>query len=177
MVPSPLGNPIIFTHYIDTNLLHCCFIGRSVTGIIHFINGTPIDMISKKQNTVEKATYRSKFMAARTCVEQIIDLRTTLKYFGFHILGDSEMFGNNKLLVNSAMQFGARLHKRRIVLSFHRVCEAIAANIYRFTYLNTTKIATDVFSRHWGYSCVWKLLRPTLFWHGDTLDMPENNNE
>jgi len=52
--------------------------GKSVTGILHLINKTPLEWYSKKQPTVENATYGTEFVAARTCVEQIIDLRTTL---------------------------------------------------------------------------------------------------
>ena len=29
----------------------------------------------------------------------------------------------------------------------------------------------DILSKHWGYQQVWKLLKPLLFWQGDTLDI------
>jgi hypothetical protein len=32
--------------------------------------------------TVETATYGAEFVPARTCVEQLVDLRTTLRYLG-----------------------------------------------------------------------------------------------
>jgi hypothetical protein len=76
--PPPLGKQVILTHHVDANLYHNVLTGRSVTGVLHFLNGTPIDCYSKKQATVESATYGSEFVAARTCVEQIIDLRHTL---------------------------------------------------------------------------------------------------
>ena len=60
---------------------------------------------------VETATYGSEFVAARTCMEQIIDLRTTLRYLGVSILGSSQMFGDNEAVINSSMRFEARLHK------------------------------------------------------------------
>ena len=46
--------------------------------MLHMMIATPIDYYSKKQATVETATYGSEFVAARICVEQIIDLRNTL---------------------------------------------------------------------------------------------------
>jgi hypothetical protein len=76
--PPPLGKQVILTHYVNANLYHNVLTGRSVTGILHLINGTPIDWYSKKQATVETATYVSEFVDARTCVEQIIDLCHTL---------------------------------------------------------------------------------------------------
>ncbi len=71
---EPLGKPVTLTHYVDANLMHDITTGKSVTGILHLLNKTPIDWYSKKQATVETATYRSEFVAARTCVEQVIDL-------------------------------------------------------------------------------------------------------
>jgi hypothetical protein len=55
--------------------MHDIASGRSVTGILHLVNKTPIEWYSKKQATVETATYGSEFVAARVCVEQIIDLQ------------------------------------------------------------------------------------------------------
>lgn len=75
--PEPLGPFVMLLHYVDTNLLHDLITGQSITGILHLLNQTPIDWFSKKQVTVETATYGSEFIAARTCVDQAIDLRTT----------------------------------------------------------------------------------------------------
>ena len=94
--PTPLGKSVTLTHYVDANLMHDITTGRSVTACLHFVNGTPIDAYSKKQATVETATYGSEFVAARTCVEQIIDLRTTLRYLGVKVHPKSYMFGDNK---------------------------------------------------------------------------------
>jgi hypothetical protein len=73
--PEPLGNYVTLSHYVDANLMHSITTRKSVTGILHLINKTPLDWYSKKQVTVETATYGSEFVAARICVEQIIDLR------------------------------------------------------------------------------------------------------
>jgi hypothetical protein len=29
----------------------------------------------------------------------------------------------------------------------------------------------DILSKHWGYSQVWDLLKPILFWKGDTMEI------
>ena len=93
--------------------------GRSVMGILHLVNQTPIDWFSKKQATIETATHGSEFVAARTCVEQIIDLRTTLRCLSVPIREKSRMFGDNKSVVDSATRIDAKLHKRHTALSFH----------------------------------------------------------
>ena len=174
--PEALGKPIILTHYVDANLYNDVLTGRSVTGILHFINQTPIAWWSKKQATAETATYSSEFVAARTCVDQIIDLRTTLRYLGVPVLDPSQMFGDNESVVNSSMKFHSKLHKRHNVLSFHRVRKSIAADICRFHHVRSEDNPADILSKHWSYNCVWKLMRPILFWRGDTALIPNSDN-
>ena len=78
--PEPLGLiAVVLSHYVDANLYHDLLTGRSLTAVLHFVNQTPIDWYTKKQTTVETATYGSEFNAACTCVEQVIDLWTTLR--------------------------------------------------------------------------------------------------
>ena len=77
-IPEPLGEEVVSTSYVDANLYHDKLTGRSVTGTLHLINKTSVDWFSKRQGTVRTATYGSEFIAARTCIDQIIDLRLTL---------------------------------------------------------------------------------------------------
>jgi hypothetical protein len=110
--PEPLGKYVTLTHYVDANLFHDIITGRSVTGILHLVNKTPIGWYSKKQATVETATYGSEYVAARTCVEQVMDLRLTLRYLGVPIhTSRSYMFGDNKTVVESSIRPHAKLHK------------------------------------------------------------------
>ena len=166
--PKPLGKFVTLTHYVDANLMHDLTTGRSVTGILHLINKTPIDWYSKKQATVETATYGSEFVAARTCVEQIVDLRTTLYYLGVPVRDTSYMFGDNESVVNSSTQIHAKLHKRHTMLSFHRVREAIASGMVNFIFINGDINPADILSKHWGYSQIWTQLKALLFWYGET---------
>jgi hypothetical protein len=175
--PDPLGKAVTLTHYVDANLMHDIVTGRSVTGILHMINKMPLDWYSKKQATVETATYGSEFVAARICVEQVIDLRNTLRYLGVPIRSKSYMFGDNKSVVDSSMQVYAKLHKRHNMLSFHRVREAIASGMIGFYYIPGDINPADILSKHWGYSQIWYQLRALLFWKGDTGDLEEEQGE
>ena len=64
--------------------------------VLHFFNLTPGDWYSKRQATVENATYGSKFVDAKTTTEQIVDIRQTLRYLGVPIKSKAYMFGDNK---------------------------------------------------------------------------------
>ena len=70
------------TTFVDANLYHCKVTGKEATGILHLVNQTPVDWYSKKQATVETATYGSEFVAAKVATEQIIDLRYTHRRMG-----------------------------------------------------------------------------------------------
>ena len=153
--PEPLGKPVTLTHYVDTNLFHDALSGRSVTGILHMLNATPIDWYSKKQATVETATYGSEFVAARICVEQTIDLRNTLRYLGVPIQDQSYMFGDNESVVNSSSIPHAKLQKRHNALSFHHVREAVASKYAGFYLLPGADNPADIMSKHWSYTSTW----------------------
>jgi hypothetical protein len=71
---EPLGNYVTLTHYVNANLMHDVATVRSVTWILHLVNKTPIEWYSKKQARVEMITYGTEYVAARICVEHIIDL-------------------------------------------------------------------------------------------------------
>lgn len=170
--PEPLGKPVVLTTFVDANLYHDLITGRSVTGIIEFVNKTLLDWYSKKQNTVETSTYGSEFVAGRTATERAIDNRITFRYFGVRVKGSTKLFGDNESVVDSSSIPHSRLHKRHSALSFHRVREAIAAGIISFHHIPGTQNPADVLSKHWGHTQVWQLLRPLMFWQGDTRNIP-----
>jgi hypothetical protein len=53
-----------------------------MTAFLHLLSETQIERFCKKQGTVKMETHNSEMIATRTCVEHIIDLRTTLRYLG-----------------------------------------------------------------------------------------------
>jgi hypothetical protein len=91
--------------------------GRSVTAILHFLNQAPMDWYSKKQATVETATFGSEFIAARTTIDHLVDLRMTLCYLGIPIQEKSYIFGDNKTIIDASSTPHAKLHKRHNALS------------------------------------------------------------
>jgi len=168
-LPEPLGHEVVTTTYVDANLYHDMLTGRAVTGILHLLNGTPIDWYSKRQGTVETATYGSEFVAARIATDQIIDLRLTLRYLGVPIRTVSYMFGDNQSVVTSSTLPHSALSKRHNAVSYHRVREAIAAGIICFSFVEGQRNPADVLSKHSGFQQFWPLINPLLFWYGNTM--------
>jgi hypothetical protein len=126
-MPTPKGKVVRTTTYEDANLYHDLVTGRSVTGILHFINQTPCHWYSRRQGRVNTATYGPELMAARTATEQIIDLRYTLCMMGIPIDVPSWMFGDNQSVITSCTIPESTLNKQQKALSYHLVRECIAA--------------------------------------------------
>jgi hypothetical protein len=171
-IPTPLGRYVVTVSYVDANLMHDQMTGRSVTGILHFLNATPIDWYSKKMATVETSTYGAEFGSARTCIEQLDALRIVLMYLGVPIRSKSYMFGDNESVVNSSMNPTAQLHKRHNALSFHKVREGIACGTYLFYHIQGENNPADILSKHWSCSAVWHMLRLLFYHEGDTIGAP-----
>jgi hypothetical protein len=100
--PPALGKFVVTVTHANANLCHDLVTREHVSGILHWLNGIPIDWISKKQGAVETAMYGSKFMAACLSVEQIKSLRDTLRYLGVPLHQTSYMFRDNKSVLDKA---------------------------------------------------------------------------
>ncbi len=152
--------------------MHCLTTGRALMGILHFLNKTPIESFSKRQATVETATYGSEFVAAKTATEQIIDLRNTLRYLGVPINDKSYLFGDNKSVVTSSTLPHSTLNKRHNILAYHRVREAIAAKILSFHWIQSGYNLSDMLSKHWDHPSVYPMILKLLITAGNITLIP-----
>jgi len=94
---------VTLIHYFDANLMHDVLLGKAVIGCLHLANKTPTMWYSKKRATSESATYGSEFVSGRTCVEQVVDLRHSCRYFGVSVNDISYVFGDNESMINSSL--------------------------------------------------------------------------
>ena len=58
--------------------------------------------------------------------------------------------------------------KRHHLVSYHRVKEAIAAKYISFHWKDGKSNPADILSIHWEFATVWPMLKPILFWRGET---------
>jgi monomeric isocitrate dehydrogenase len=102
---------------------------RSQTGILGYINNSPIVAYSKRQTTVEVSTFGSEFVAMRTCVEMCEALRYKLQMFGVAIDGKIDVLCDNMSVVKNSSLPESVLSKNHTSICYHRVREAVAAGI------------------------------------------------
>ena len=172
--PVPKGKVVMTTTYKDANLYHDLATGRAVTGVLHFMNQTPIDWFTKKQASVETATYGSEFAAARTAIQQIAAMRLTLQYLGVPIQQSAYLFGDNEAVVTSGTVPHSRLNKRHTALAYHYTREAVASKMVIFHHIPGVINPSDILSKHWGHSQIYPMLRPIMYYHGDTINLLDN---
>jgi hypothetical protein len=114
-------------------------------------------------------------MAARQAVEQIMDLRYTLRMMGIPLDGPAWMFGDNQSVLTSSNVPHSSLNKRHNALSYHRVREAIAAGIINFMHVEGKCNPSDILTKFLGWQKFWPLVQPILFWKGETLKLDNGN--
>jgi hypothetical protein len=169
-MPTPKGKAVQVTTYEDANLYHDWTTGRAAMGMLHFLNKTPVEWFSKRQNTVETATYGSEFVAAKAGTEQIMDFRYTLRMLGVPMSGPARMYGDNESVVKSSTIPHSTLSKRHNALAYHRVREAIASGVLDFVHMNGKQNPADVLTKFLPHAVFRPLIVPILFWKGNTLD-------
>ena len=82
-----------------------------------------------------------------------------------NVLKKSFVFGDNIAVVNGSTTPHAKIHKRHVALSFHRVREAIASKIVSYHFIKGEINPADILSKHWGHSKIWPTLKPFLGWN------------
>jgi hypothetical protein len=165
-IPQPLGKKIRITHFVDANLMHCKVTGKSCDGYLTFINQTLVDHDSKRQATVETATFGSEFVAARKCTEAAIDIRLMARYMGMPLDGPSWMFGDNQSVITQSTLPQSVLTKRHNALAYHRVRSAVAARVIYFCKIEGTQNPADVLTKFLPYAVFYPLVMPILFRKG-----------
>ncbi len=121
---------------------------------------------------MESSTYGSEFMAARIAVEQIIDMRYTLRMMGVPLDGPLWLFGDNESVIVSSTIPTSTLKKRHNSISYHLCCETIALSIVNFIHLSGEENPADVLTKHLES---WKhipLMKPILSAYYETSDDP-----
>ena len=58
--------------------------------------------------------------------------------------------------------------KRHHLISYHRVREVIPAKFISFHWKDGKSNPADILSKHWEFASVWPMLKPILFWRGET---------
>jgi len=162
-LPPPHGDAIQMTIYVDADHAHDQVTRRSVTGILVFIDNTPIRWISKRQATVETSTYGSEMVAARQAAEIVLEMRHMLRALGIKIDGPALMLGDNLSVIVSTSFPSSQLKKKNLGCCYHRVRECISAGVLHFEHVESVLNFADVLTKPLSRVVFDRLISPLLF--------------
>mmetsp|Transcript_12139 Transcript_12139/g.17505 ORF Transcript_12139/g.17505 Transcript_12139/m.17505 type:complete len:474 (-) Transcript_12139:35-1456(-) len=132
--PTPRGKPVQINLFCDAAHANDYITRRSTTGIIIFLNGAPISWYSKRQNTIESSTFGSEFVALKIATEQNEALRYKLRMLGIPIAGASNVFCDNKSVVQNVTDPASTLSKKHNAICYHKVRESVAAGVQHIAF-------------------------------------------
>jgi hypothetical protein len=146
-MPLPRGPAVTHTVYVDADHAGNILTRRSHTGIIHFINNGPVLWYSKRQTTVESSTFGSEFNALRIAVDQTVSMRYKLRMMGIRVDGPTFILCDNRAVVLNSSRPEATLKKKHNQICFHRVREAVAADICKVGFVNGDDNLADLLTK------------------------------
>ena len=129
-MPEPLGRSVGIPSihaFVDTNHAGNVVTRRSHSGIIIYVNNSPIIWFSF--NTVESSTFGSELVSMRICRDLIVSLRYKLRMFGLFLQGPAYTYCDNAGVVKNVSVPQSALHKRHNAINYHIVRESVAAKI------------------------------------------------
>jgi hypothetical protein len=173
--PPPRGQPVQINCFVDADHAGNRVTRRLQTGILIFLNRSPIIWFSKAQNTVKTSTFGSEFTALRIAIELLESLRYKLRMFGVPIEGPSNTFCDNSSVVTNSTQPSSTLKKKHNAISYHKVQEAIAANIIRLAWVQSSKNLADMLTKPLPGPTLHALCEKVLYLFKDNNDMNDSD--
>jgi len=162
-IPEPLGPKTSITVFVDADHARNKITRRSVTGILLFVNNTPLVWVSKRQKTVETSTYGSELVASRVAIDLIIEMRYKLRMLGVKIDEQTMLLGDNMAVVINTTIPSSSLKKKHLACAYHRVREAIAGRYVVYGHIPSVSNMADVMTKPLGAVAFHRLIDPILF--------------
>ena len=162
-MPEPLGKPVSIHVFVDANHAGNVVTRRSHTGILLFVQNSPIQWLSRRQNTVETSTFGSEFVALRTARDMIMAMRYKLRMFGVPIDGPAQVYCDNQGVVKNTSIPESVLSKKHNAINYHAVREAAAAGVLQVHKEDTATNLSDLFTKVLHAERRKELLQSILF--------------
>jgi hypothetical protein len=161
--PTPRGNAVQINCFVDADHAGNRVTRRSQTGVLIFLNRTPILWYSKSQNTVETSTFGSEFTALRIAVELLDSLRYKLRMFGVPLEGPVDTFCDNSSVVTNATMPESTLKKKHNSIAYHCVREAIAAGVLWIAWVQSGNNLADMLTKPLNGPTLYNLMNKVLY--------------
>ena len=111
------------------------------------LNCAPIYWWSKKQNSVESSSFRSKFIAMKQCCEYVRGLRYKLRMMGISCDDPMFIYGDNQSVLANTTVPDSTLKKKSQSITYHFVQEGATQDKWQMAYVNTHENEADLLTK------------------------------
>lgn len=146
-MPEPRGKTVQMTTFVDSDHAGDTVTRRSRTGVLVFLNRSPIVWHSKKQNSIETSSFGSEFTAMKTGVEISEGLRYKLRMMGVPLDGPTFVKADNMSVIHNSSMPESQLKKKSNSIAYHYVRERAAAGVIAVSYEPTKTNLADMLTK------------------------------
>ncbi len=146
-MPEPLGEPVQTTCFVDSDHAGDMVNRRSRTGVLIFVNRSPIVFYSKKQGSIETSSYGSELSAMKTAIELVEGLRYKLRMMGVPLDGSTHVLADNMSVVHNCSNPASQLKKKSNSIAYHYCRERVAMGVVDIMYVKTTENLADMLTK------------------------------
>ncbi len=121
----------------------------SVTGLVIYVNGTPIIWASEKQTSVadSDSTCSSEFVGASVCAKQLTHVENMCRFLGFVCPKPYPLYTDSQASQSIATNSERMGKIRRIAIRYHLVRQMIASGDIKFVFCFTEDMIADLMTK------------------------------
>ena len=140
--PEALGMEFIIKVYVDSDHAGDKVTRRSRTGFLVYLNSALIYWLSKKQTSVETASFGSEFVAMKQCCEYLRGIRYKPRMMGIPVNNPVFTYGDNQSVLWNTSVPDSTLKKKSNSIAYHYVREGA-----EWSYVKTSVNPSDVLAK------------------------------
>ena len=126
---------------------HDLVTGKSISGIIGFLVSTPIGWTSKRQSSVQSATFGAEFVTSKRGVDEAMAYRCYLRSFGVQITKPTMIYEDNMSVLINSTEPSSTLKKKHIALAYHFCREQVTAGVVEIKKIHTKSNFSDALAK------------------------------
>ena len=160
-MPRPRGRLVVTSAFVDTYHEANKVVRISHSGYVLFINRATVKWMSKRQQTVEKSVFSSKFIALKQCIEDVEHLIFKLLMFGIPIYENQPatvILCDNESVVNNTLNVKSSLNKKHSAIAYHYSRWDVADGVCTISWISTGENIADAMTKRMA-----KVVRDYLF--------------
>jgi hypothetical protein len=121
--------------------------GKSRTGLLLLLYGSPITWKSKKQTVIARSTAEAEYIAGASIAREMLWARQFLSYCGEELSESSPVLIDNQAVVKLSGMAASSKKIRHLALPYHQLRQMVSDNIIKVNYVNTKNQLADYLTK------------------------------